>query len=455
MAKHPRRVAVIALLSTFTLTLAACSSGGSSTTTATGATAAAKAPAVSGDCAPSTGPVTLNFTTWLPGIENVVALWNAKNPDIQVNVQTGPNGNGGTYQNFFNQIKAGNAPDLGQIEYDALPNFRVQDGLVDLGACADVVAAKDKFVPWTWSQVTLGSPTSIYGVPQDAGPMALFYRKDLFEKNNIPVPTTWDEYMADAKKIRALGGYITNFSTTDINQFAGLVWQAGGQWFSSDNSGWKVGLNSDKSLAVADYWQTMMDQKLVATHPAWTDEWNNAYNSGEVWTWVSAVWGANSIASGAPDTSGKWAVAPEPQWKAGDNAAGNWGGSSTAVLKGSKHVYEAAKFALWLNTSDEALTALNKAANLYPATLAGANLPALQEGVPFYGDQKIYQVFADASKQVIPDFVWGPTMTQTYTDVADGFKAAATGSGTLSDALKAGNQKTIDALKAQGIPVVK
>ena len=453
MTKHPRKLAVVAMLSTLTLTLAACSSGGSSTTTATDGAAAGTTPAATGACAPSTGPVTLTYTTWLPGIEDVVKIWNDANPDIQVTVQTGPNGNGGTYQNFFNQIKAGNAPDLGHIEYDALPNFRVQDGLEDLSACADVVAAKDLFVPWTWSQVTLGTDSSIYGIPQDAGPMAMFYRKDLFEKNNIPVPTTWDEYMAAAKQINALGGKITNFSTTDINQFAGFVWQADGQWFSADDAGWTVGLNSDKSLEVADYWQSMLDQGLVATHPAWTDEWNNGYNSGEVWTWVSAVWGANSIASGAPDTSGNWAVAPEPQWKAGDNAAGNWGGSSTAVLKGSKHLYEATKFALWLNTSDEALTALNKAANLYPATLAGADLPALKEGVEFYGGQAIYDVFAEASKQVIPDFTWGPTMTQTYTDVADGFKGAATGTGTLSDALNAGNQKTIDALKAQGIPV--
>ena len=36
---------------------------------------------------------------------------------------------------------------------------------------------------------------------------------------------------------------------------------------------------------------------------------------------MSAVWGANSISSGAPDTAGKWAVAPMPQWNAGDAVA--------------------------------------------------------------------------------------------------------------------------------------
>lgn len=52
-----------------------------------------------------------------------------------------------------------------------------------------------------------------------------------------------------------------------------------------------------------------------------------------------------------------------------------------------------------------------------------------------------------------PNFVWGPTMTQTYNDVSDGFKAAVTGSGTLLEALQAGQQSTIAGLKAQSIPV--
>lgn len=404
-------------------------------------------------CTPAEGKVDLSFTSWIPGIEEVVDVWNQANPDIQVAVQTGPNGNSGTYQNFFNQLKAGNAPDLGQIEYDALPNFRVQNGLMDLGACEDVMAAKDDFVDWTWGQVSLGESDSVYAVPQDSGPMAMFYRADLFEQNGIAIPTTWAEYKEAAKQVRATGAYITNFSQGDINQFAGFVWQAGGSWFENDGSDWTVDLTDDASKKVADYWQDLIDEDLVSTVPAWTTEWDNAYNSSAAWTWNSAVWGANSIASGAPDTAGKWSVAKAPQWEAGDSAAGNWGGSSTAVFTGSEHPYEAAKFALWLNTSEEALTMLNKSANIYPATKEGLNLPVLKEGVEFYGGQPIYDVFAEASAEVSEDFAWGPTMTQTYNDVSDGFKAAVSGNGTLLDALTSGQSATIDALKAQSIPV--
>ncbi len=443
---HRTRTGVSALFAlTLAGALAACSSGGSGASDDGGSDAAA--------CEPADGPVELSYTSWIPGIEVAVDAWNAANPDVQVTVQTGPNGNGGTYQNFFNQLKAGNAPDLGQIEYDALPNFRVQDGLTDLSACADVVAAQEQFVDWTWGQVTLGDDESVWAVPQDAGPMALFYRADLFEQHGIPVPTTWEEYAQAAEQVKAAGGYITNFSTADVNQLAGFVWQAGGQWFSNDADGWTVSLTSPESEQVADYWQGLLEDDLVSTVPAWTTEWDNAYNSGQVWTWTSAVWGANSIASGAPDTAGKWAVAPMPQWEEGGNAAGNWGGSSTAVFTGTEHLYEATQFALWLNTSEEALTILNEEANLYPATTDGLSLPVLQEGVEFYGGQQIYDVFAEASEQVDPDFVWGPTMTQVYNDVSDGLKNAATGQGTIPEALQSAEGKTVEALEAQAIPV--
>ncbi|GIH02484.1 sugar ABC transporter substrate-binding protein [Rhizocola hellebori] len=432
--------AVSALLIS-SLALTACSSGDDGQ------------PAASA-CAPSAGgPVNLTYTSWIPGIEEVVKVWNAKNPNIQVKVQTGPNGNGGTYQNFFNQLKAGNAPDLGHIEYDALPSFRVQDGLFDLGKCDIVAKAKDKFVPWTWNQVSLGDQNAAYGVPQDAGPMAMFYRVDLFQQHGIEIPKTWAEYAAAAEKVRAAGGYITNFSQSDINQFAGLAWQAGGRWFANDGKEWTVNLTDDKTKKVAGYWQDLINRKLVSTVPPWTTEWDNAYNSSQAWTWISAVWGANSIATGAPKTSGQWRVAPMPQWSAGESVAGNWGGSSTAVFKSSKHPYEAAQFALWLNTSDEALSLLNEKANLYPATVAGAGLPALAKGVAFYGDQKIYEVFAQASKQVTPDFTWGPTMTATYANASDGFKKAVSGQGTLVDALTAAQSSTIQTLKSQAIPV--
>ncbi|GAA1491797.1 ABC transporter substrate-binding protein [Curtobacterium herbarum] len=431
-----------------TVALAGCSSGGGSGSGGGSSDSAASS------CKPSGGKVTLDFTTWVPNMDKVVAVWNKSHPDIQVKVSIVANGNSGTYQNFFNQLKAKQAPDIGQVEYDSLPAFRVQGGLENIAACKGVSDVKKDFSDGLWNQVTFGETNSVYAIPQDSGPMALYYRKDLFDKAGLDAPKTWAEYAEDAVKIKAMGGNITNFAKGDVNQFAGLVSQAGGQWFKNSGQDWNVNLTDSASKKVADYWQDLIDKKLVNTLPSFTDQWNSAYDSGQDWTWVSAVWGANTISSGAPSTSGKWAVAPMPQWKSGDKASAAWGGSSNVVFSGSKHPAEAAQFLTWLNTSTEALSQLNEVANLYPASSTGAELPALTKGLAFYGNQKIYEQFADAAKDIQP-FTWGPTMTQTYADVSDGFGSAASGNGTLLDALQSGQTKTIAALEAQSIPVKK
>ncbi|KQN41621.1 ABC transporter substrate-binding protein [Frigoribacterium sp. Leaf44] len=440
--KTSRVLTIAAAAVVSTMALAGCSSGSGSD----------GASGDSASCEASSGKVTLNFTTWVPNMDKVVALWNEENPDIQVKVSIVPNGNSGTYQNFFNQLQAGNAPDIGQVEYDTLPAFRVQDGLANIASCDGVSAAKADYSDGLWNQVTFGEDDSVYAIPQDSGPMALYYRKDLFEQAGLDVPTTWEQYAEDAVKIKELGGSITNFAKGDVNQFAGLVSQAGGQWFDTADGTWKVDMGDEASTKVADYWQDLISKDLVTTLPSFTDEWNNAYNTDQDWTWVSAVWGANTISSGAPDTSGKWAVAPMPQWKDGESASAAWGGSSNVVFKGSEHPAEASKFLVWLNTSTESLEALNKEANLYPASTTGADLPALTSGVEFYGDQAIYEDFAKAAENIQP-FTWGPTMTQTYSDISDGFGTAASGDGTLLDALKSGQEKTVAAMKAQSITV--
>ncbi|HTY71574.1 MAG TPA: extracellular solute-binding protein [Actinomycetes bacterium] len=448
------------------LSLAACSSSSSSGGTSTGgssgggsSTGASAAGGSSSACQPSGGTVNLTFSTWVPGMDKVVAVWNKQNPDIQVKVNEVAAGNSGTYQNFTNALKAGTAPDLGQIEYDTLPNFRLQNGLKNIASCPGVADAKSAFVPWTWSQVDFNSSDGVYAIPQDSGPMALFYRKDIFDQLGLKAPTTWDEYASDAAKIHAADPqrYITFFSQSDPNWYTGLFWQAGAQLFNETANGVKVTISPNSDVdKVNSYWQGLIDKHLIATNlQGFSTELYKAWNDGDVVSWISAAWGYSTIRDNAPATSGKWAVAPMPQFTAGSSAAGNWGGSSTAVFSSSKHPAEAAKFAIWLNTNPQALTLENKLGGLYPAATAGLDLPSLQQGVPFYGNQPIFDVFKSASAGVNENFEWGPTMTDTYAALKDGIVNALSGKGTLDDATKSAQTKTVASLKAQGITVTQ
>jgi multiple sugar transport system substrate-binding protein len=428
--------------------LAACSGGGSDDTTTS----------AGGNCLPAAEgeKVTLTFTSWVPGMQKTVDLWNQQNPNIQVQYKEVAAGARGTYQTYANQIKAGNTDDLGMVEFDSLPSFRMQDGLANIGACPGVAEAAAKYVPWTMKQVAFGEPGAVYGVPQDVGPLALYYRKDLFESNGIAVPATWDEFYTAAKQVKAKGGLITNFPPDAANYFAALAWQNGANWFGNSGSAWTVSMTDEKTKQVADYWQRMITEKLVDSTPALTDTQFKALETDRQWSVIGAAWTAKLIENGSPGTAGKWGVVPLPQWQAGQQKSGNWGGSTTVVFKNSKHPAEAAKFAFWAFGNLEALALNNTNGGQFPATTAGeTQLPALTQPYPYFGDQVIWKTFQEAAAQVDEAWQWGPTMTQTFTDLADGLSAAINGQGTVLDALTEAQQKTITTMKSQAIQVTE
>lgn len=451
MALLSKRQPAAALVAASTLVLLAACGGGSDSGAAGAATATSScAPAAKGE------KVTLSFTSWVPGMQKTVDLWNSKNPNIQVKYKEVVGGNAGTYQAYSNQIKAKKTTDLGMVEFDNLPTFRLQDGLANLGACQPVLDSKSKFVPWTISQVGFGEKDAVYGIPMDIGPMALYYREDLFKQNGIKVPTTWDEFYAAAKKIRAKGGLISDLPPDQPAWFTSLAWQNGAAWFKNSDGTWTVNLTDDKSQQVAAYWQKLLDEKLVDTIPGLGDPQWKALDTGKEWTLIGAAWTTKLLETSAPKTKGKWAVAPLPQWQAGGKASGNWGGSTAVVFKGSAHPYEASQFATWAFSSPEALTLNNANGGQYPATTEGqASLPALKKGLPYYGDQKVWSVFADAAAGVDPNFQWGPTMTQTYADLGNGLGRAVNGQGTVADALKSAQDKTVQTMKSQALDVAQ
>ncbi|GAC1424090.1 MAG: extracellular solute-binding protein [Ktedonobacteraceae bacterium] len=417
--------------------LAAC--GGSSSTGTNGGSS-------------SSGPVTLTFASWVPGIDKAAALYTASHPNIKINVQSVPAGANGTYAKFLTEIQAKNAPDLGQIEYQLLPTFEGTGGLLDMSAY-NAASIKGQFVPWTWSQVTQGN--AIYAIPQDTGPMAMYYRTDLFKKFGIAVPKTWDEYAAAAVKLHTGNSqyYITDFPPKEAGQYIGYAWQAGAKWFRINGQSWTVGVNDAASKKVSDYWQGLLDKKLVKTDPDFSQAWYNDLQNGGAATWISAVWGANTILSNAPKTSGNWAVAPMPQWTAGQNVAGNWGGSTTIVFKNSQHPKEATEFAMWLNSNADSVKSMITTAQIFPALTSALNTPTSDAVKTFYSGQDVFSLFKDASNNVDVNFQWGPTMNQVFTDLGDNFSNAVDGKTTLSAALDTVQASTIAAMKKQGFNV--
>lgn len=436
-------LAAAAALATIAVT-AACGGGTSSS-----------APAAGGSCepAPPGTKVELTFTSWVPGMQKTVDLWNQTHPDIQVKYTEVVGGNQGTYQSYANQIKAGQTGDLGMIEFGNLPNFRLQNGLSNIGSCKPVTDGIGQYPEWTQSQVSFGEQGAAYGVPMDVGPLALYYRKDLFDAAGLKAPTTWDEYAQAAATIQGKGAFIGNFMSDQPAWFTALAWQNGARWFSQQGGVWKVDMSDPKTTQVAEFWQKLISAKQVNTVPGIGNvEWK-ALDTGQEWTLIGAPWTAKLLETNAPSTSGKWAVAPLPQWTAGGTSGGSWGGSAAVVWTTSKHPYEASQFAMWAFGDPAALALNNQNGGQFPAHDGQTNLPALSQPYPYFGGQVIWKDFATANDQVDPSFTWGPTMTDTFDTMSNGFGQVVNGQGDLAGVLRTAQQKSVDTMKAQAIQV--
>lgn len=388
----------------------------------------------SGGAGGSGEKVTLDFWSWAPNSQALVDTWNEAHPDIQVKY-TDAGGGKDSSAKLLTASRAGNAPDIAAVEYPTLPSLIVAGVPLDI---TDLVSdTTDKYAEGTLSQTTFDG--QIYGLPQDIGPMAFFYRSDLLEQWGIPVPTTWAEFADAAAAVRAADpdAYLASLPADQWAFYAGVANQAGSKWWSIDDDTWTVGIADEASLAVADYFQGLVDADLITTDPILTPEWNAKANSGTILSWPAGLWAPGVIEGVAPDTIGKWSMAAFPQWTAGDPSVAYQGGSSLVVTQDSEHPEEAAEFISWLNASDEGANLLLTVQNAYPAATSGQEA-AKSSAPPALMPQQtdFYELAATISDNAIP-VTWGPNVNVAESAFTDELNKAINAGTPWRDAFTA------------------
>lgn len=388
----------------------------------------------------------ITFWSFLSGMSDVAAAFNASQDDITVTFEEIPNGANGGYTKLSAAIESGSGPDVVGIEYDRLPGFVAAEQLapVDGLVADDILGEYDEQVR---NLVSFGD--AAYALPYDAPPMVIWYRQDVLEAAGVEVPTTWDEFEEAARAVKAVNpdAYLTSFFTNEP-QLAPMSWQAGAEWFSVEDDSWKVAVDDKKSQEVADYWQRLIDEDLVKKQLGFSDEWTADLNSGVVNAWVGGSWSASALKTRteASVQAGKWIAAAPPSW--GDeprNALS--GGTSFAIPENSENAAAAAVFLEWLVTSPEAIKARGAVGTVYPAYPGLTDVAAASAPVDYYAND-IYEVFDEASANLGP-WAWGPK----YDTTATALKDSVTTSPTLSDALEATQQVTVDGLEKLGLDI--
>lgn len=442
MSLRDRRVragAVLAGAVVATLALASCAGGDAASSDSSGE------------------PVELTFQSWVPNIDQAVDAFNASHDDIQVTLETITAGPDGGYAKMFSAVQAGSPADVAQVGYDAIPEFLVNDAVEDITEY--VGDSADLFTEWQWQTGVFND--SVYAVPQASGPLGQFYRKDIFDSLGLAAPTTWDEYYEAAKVIRASdpNRYIAAFAFNQAPWLIGLSQQGGGEWFTPEDDAWKVAIDDESTLKVAEFWQKMIDEDLVKLEADMSAEWNADIQNGNILSWISGSWADAIVRGTAPDTAGAWAAAPMPQWSDGENVSATWaGGSASVVLKGTEHPAEAAEFALWLNSDPESVSILTSVGAGWPAIKDVSAIESLQddpEVFAFYGGQNIWEVFAESDAAVASTWTWPPLSQTLFADLTDNVKAAVEGGTPLTEAFTQTQADFTAALEDKGISVAE
>ena len=120
----------------------------------------------------------------------------------------------------------------------------------------------------------------MYGMPDLSSARALFYNKDLFAKAGIAAPPkTWDEFVADAKKISALGngtvGYAMPLGPEEAQaEFSIWLFNNGGDWKTDG----KWSINSQQNVDTLTFLKNLSTkEKVTQNNPGKTNRTDGAF----------------------------------------------------------------------------------------------------------------------------------------------------------------------------------
>jgi multiple sugar transport system substrate-binding protein len=358
------------------------------------------------------------------------------------------------YQKLRTALKAGSgAPDVVHMEFQYVPTFRQIDGLADISEYG-ANDLKEDYAEWTWGQVSEGD--AVYAMPWDSGPMALLYRKDVFDEYGLEIPETWEQFAQQAEKLHGANSklYLADFPPEDGGWITGLAWQAGARLFEVDGTKISINFDGPEFEQVTEYWGDLVERGVIASKPGFTNEWYRSLAQGTYATWPAAAWGPVFLEGVAGESKGKWRAAPLPQWEAGAQESGNWGGSTLAVTTQSEKPEEAAELAKWLTHAPEPTKLYTTKQFLFPVLNSLLNSPEFKNRKSdFYGGQAVNSVFVEASKNVDTGFEWSPFQDFVYTQMSEQFGAAATGEIEFTQVPENLQEKVSSFAKEQGFKV--
>jgi N,N'-diacetylchitobiose transport system substrate-binding protein len=330
------------------LLLGACGSDDDDEATGEGEGDAAEAP----EAPPTDTEATLRF--WLnandtpqPMVDAAIAEFNETYPNVTVNLERQQWD--GLVERLTNVLPTEDGPDIFEVGNTQAQGFEAAGAMVDLSASKDDLGGDDLLD----SLVEAGTyDGKFYGVPLYAGARVVVYRTDLFEKSNLEIPTTLDEFIEAGKTLQADNADTPNFSGIyfpgrNWHAMLSFIWDAGGDIATQEDGEWVGQLSSDESIEGLETVQDIMENANQA--PADTDDANDFVDfcNGEIGMLMAPGWKPGQLLDpeqGCPDTMADKIGAFALPGNADSVAPVFLGGSNVAISAQSENAEVALEF---------------------------------------------------------------------------------------------------------------
>jgi multiple sugar transport system substrate-binding protein len=434
------RAGVAALAVTVALGVAACSSS-SSGSSSTSSSSASSTAAASSSCTP--GAVKLTFWAWAPGYNLVVNEFNKTHPGICVTLDDVGIANA-EYVKLAAALKSGTGlPDVAEVEYLEVPSLEILHALVNLVPYG-IDSYTSQIVASSWPQVSQGS--AVYAMPGDIGPLGFYYDTKELAQYHLSPPATWAQFASEAAALHKAdpSAYLANFAATDTEWLLAMMQQYGAFPFRySGGSKVTVDFTGPGQMAFANYWESLLKAHDVNSIADFSTSFWNDLDNGTDASWLMAAWGPGYMAPNMKKTVGDWQAAPIPQVTSGTHLEGSWGGSTTAVIKGTAHPAQAAEFAEWFfgNMTSWTIHA-GPVGQAFPGYIPLLDSTSFKNStIPLSGSSKSQVVYSEGAAD-ITSVQWLPFMEEVLTEGPTVFAGVANGTETLSQAFQQ-FQKTI------------
>ncbi len=284
---------------------------------------------------------------WLNGpdtpdelVEFAIAEFNKVHPDVTVEFERQQWD--GIVERLTTALSGSDAPDVVEFGNTQAQTFEAAGAVLDLSDKSEDLNADD------FLQSLLEAGTydgALYAAPYYAGARIMIYRKDLFEKAGIEIPTTLEEMLAAGEALKADNADVPNFSGIYLpgrNWHAAMsfVWDAGGDIAVQEGEEWVGQLDTPESIAGLEFFQQVFQRANGAPADGLDDLDYLAFCAGEVGMMPAPGWKPGQITNeddGCPDMEENIGVFVMPGSEAGTTAPVFLGGSNLAIPTNSEH----------------------------------------------------------------------------------------------------------------------